>query len=302
MQNFESFSCTKIGSRHIRNLKPCQDASFTYSCPDYSLAIVADGHGGEDYFRSDRGASYICNAASECIDEFVKSVSLNELRNERIRPNILRQLFKSILLQWYNAVHNDLIENPIKMNELSNVSDKAKQRYLSGTKMEKAYGTTLVLIFVTQDYWIGIQQGDGKCVAFWESGVVTEPIPWDERCFLNVCTSICDEDALDSLRYVYSEDLPAALFIGSDGIDDSYTSMIDVYSLYEAMALVYLEDGINALNDELNSYLPKLSYMGSGDDLSVAGILSCQRLEKLKMLFTMNQKIYSKTSNASSGE
>ena len=41
----------------------------------------------------------------------------------------------------------------------------------------------------------------GKCIAFNEDGSWHEPIPWDEKCFLNKTTSLCDSSAIDEFRY-----------------------------------------------------------------------------------------------------
>lgn len=89
------------------------------------------------------------------------------------------------------------------------VSHKAKARYTKGEKVQSAYGATLIGVVVTKDFWFGVHIGDGKCVVFDKAGVDSEPIPWDEQCFLNITTSICDSNAGSEFRYFFSRELPA---------------------------------------------------------------------------------------------
>ena len=50
---------------------------------------------------------------------------------------------------------------------------------------EKLYGCTLMCYVQAPTYWFAFHLGDGKCFAFANDGTWKEPIPWDDRCFLN---------------------------------------------------------------------------------------------------------------------
>ena len=80
-----------------------------------------------------------------------------------------------------------------------------------------------------------MQIGDGKCVVIDQNGSISEPIPWDENCQMNVTTSICDSDASDEFRFFVTEEKPSAVFCGSDGIDDSYAKVEEMYALYRSI-------------------------------------------------------------------
>ena len=99
-------------------------------------------------------------------------------------------------------------------------------------------------LLVTDEYSFGLQIGDGKCVYIDADGKFSEPIPWDENCQLNVTTSICDSDAIDEFRYFVTENTPTAVFIGSDGIDDSYASDEELYALYRSILKIFIENGL----------------------------------------------------------
>lgn len=122
--------------------------------------------------------------------------------------------------------------------------------------------------------WFGIHIGDGKCVELLENGTLCEPIPWDEACEQNITTSICDSDAIEEFRYVIQKDFPAAIFIGSDGIDDSYSSEMELHELYRNIFIVFAEHSTEVGNNEVRDYLPKITRRGSGDDVSIAALFA----------------------------
>jgi len=64
-----AFSATRIGASHLKMGKPCQDYSAHLISDKVAIAIVADGHGGESYYRSDRGAQFAVETALKCIKE-----------------------------------------------------------------------------------------------------------------------------------------------------------------------------------------------------------------------------------------
>ena len=51
-----AISATCAGASHVRNGKICQDASDSASGGGFAFAAVADGHVGDEYIRSDKGA------------------------------------------------------------------------------------------------------------------------------------------------------------------------------------------------------------------------------------------------------
>lgn len=167
---------------------------------------------------------------------------------------------------------------------MSGISEKARKRYTQDGRIESAYGTTLISVAMTKEYWFGIHIGDGKCVAINPEGKFVQPIPWDKKCFLNATTSICDSDALTSFRHFYSEKLPVAVFVGSDGIDDCFSNNEQLYNLYKTILYSFgteeFGDAINALKD----YLPRLSAKGSGDDVSIAAMLDFDLVPELEMV------------------
>ena len=299
------------GYSHEASGKPCQDFVYSESAPELSMAIVSDGHGGERYFRSDKGARFVVEIAAQSIRAFVSALNSMEAsvakeygdtplfeampltqysetappvfdpcqeRQGKYIHRALTGLFRSILTQWYMFITEHAQNNPLNEWELEHVEEKYRAEFEDKLKEEdpsfaKIYGCTLIAYARTPDYWFAFQIGDGKCIFFDiedKQVKITQPIPWDEKCFLNKTTSICDSHALSEFRYCYQGDghFPEAMFVGSDGIDDSYGENINDFYI---QLFKMLSDKDKAQR-ELSKSLPIISQHGSQDDMSVASV------------------------------
>lgn len=274
MNTMYDFAFSEQGYNHIKSDKVCQDSSGHYSDNSMAVVVVADGHGSDNYPRTDRGSSFAVEATITAIREFVKTVEDSAIDISVDSESYLEQLAKNILANWYAAVDTDLEIYPFSEEELSKVSDKYKKRYLSGQRREKAYGTTLIAACQTKNYWFGLQIGDGKCVCISADGSMYEPIPWDEDCQANITTSICDSEAIDEFRYCFMQECPVATLMGTDGIDDSYANSEEMYVLYRSILAIFAEHGPELGKSEIQAFLPGLSRKGSGDDVSIAGFVN----------------------------
>lgn len=278
----QSFHLSTQGASHIKKNKECQDASESYCDERCAIAIVCDGHGGDDYVRSASGSAFACAAAKTSILNFIENVNRDELT--RHHDQLIHNLKASIISAWNEAVYEHYEANPFTEAEIAVLSDRAKRKYLQEKRIESAYGTTLIAVACTKDYWFGIHIGDGKCVAINPEGKFVQPIPWDEKCFLNATTSICDTDALNRFRSFYSEKLPVAVFVGSDGIDDCFSTELQLYNLYKTVLYSFATSDFDAAVDDLSDYLPRLSAKGSGDDVSVAAVLDLDMIGEISVV------------------
>lgn len=281
---------TVIGASHIKRGTVCQDFSLSCELPDRRISVICDGHGGADYFRSDRGSRFAAEAFTECMkDPDVISV-LSAAATQKQQSIRIEQLIKSIIARWNELVERDIKEHPFGEDELSDVSEKARKRYETGQRLQSAYGTTLIGVMLTEDFWLGLQIGDGKCVAVSKDGEFTQPIPWDEQCFLNVTTSICDENAAKEFRFCFERTLPAAVFIGSDGIDDCFATDERLYDFYRLTLRSFAQTNDQTAVSQLKDYLPTLSEKGSGDDMSVGIIVNTEFARQKTAAFEKSQK------------
>lgn len=275
-----AFHSTHQGASHKKVNKICQDASFSGSGEKYLWAVVCDGHGGANYFRSDRGSKFAVESVQETVKEFMKAfLNLsNDKKKEFLEKdpeNIKRQLVNYIIYHWRKKIGEDHEKHPFTEEELNGVSGSFQPE--KGENYIKAYGTTLIMVLLCPGlFWLGLHIGDGKCVARYEDGHWEQPIPWDDACFLNVTTSLCDSKAVDRFRYcIHTDHFPTALFVGSDGVDDSFANDQDLYGFYQELYQTFQEKGQEQAQaqKEIDSFLPILSEKGSGDDISVSGII-----------------------------
>ena len=296
-----------VGDSHILTGKPCQDCARSITNELYSMAIVSDGHGGERYFRSNIGSEYAVKITREAVDEFVKgmnnqdnSIFANKAfttseSDGRKTNDALRWLFSSIICQWNIAITKHALSNGLSKWELEHVDEKYLTEFENKRKdpdasFEKTYGCTLMAYVQTPNYWFAFQIGDGKCVSLTKSHdklECTKPIPWDERCFLNKTTSLCDSQAIDGFRYCYQGDgnFPIAVFLGSDGIDDTYGDEEGLYNFYIELYKLILQKGAKEGKRELKKSLPIISKHGSKDDMSIACVYDdSNATEILKLL------------------
>jgi len=345
---YQTFANTTLdgGENHkkAKPPKPCQDRSWAEIDGDMFIAVVADGHGSDNCFRSEYGADFAVNAAKKKITTFITNLKGKELPLEEDLARQVKKLVGSIVIDWIYQVSEHYRRYPITVEDTDYADDKDKPVHFKGLKnfqvnktyrdhylqeadggssgkgglladderpvTRHAYGATLIAAAVTKDFWFGIQIGDGKLTAFYPDGSYDQPVPWDDKCYLNVTTSICDDDAAERARvYVKKRngsaasidaigaikklkgkpDMPSAVFLNSDGVDDSFPIEDNMdhmaQKFYYSVLRMFIEadddpaKGWEAAVKELAEYLPELSKRGSGDDISVAGIIDMEAVK-----------------------
>lgn len=295
-----NFSCQ--GDSHIATGKVCQDYSYSKVYEDgNAIAIVCDGHGGKRYFRSDIGARIATEVTERKVRTFVEEVGASLLNGQPFTQrgtiseqianqdfdktsNIeraFRQLFGSIIYEWNTEVFSHVEQNPISDSEKDGLEERWITEFEEKAALEKVYGCTLIVYAYTPEFWFAFQIGDGKCFACDSAGNWNEPIPWDDRCFLNKTTSICDSDAINEFRYSYdgSGYSPIAVILGSDGIDDSFGSEENQANFYVQILKSIAKSGLEATLAEIETTLPQLSKIGSHDDMSIVMLFDYDKVK-----------------------
>ena len=301
----KAFNYTCIGESHIKSGKVCQDYSLTINLDGFTAAIVCDGHGSARYFRSDIGAKYAGETTSELIQQFVENFDKHQIIGKKFTQRfaknnpkndtedelypIFEQLFKSIITTWYQKIEEHAHQNPITAKESELCEPEWIDEFKNGVKIEKSYGCTLMAAVFTPEYWFAFHIGDGKMVALQENPIFTEPVPWDDKCFLNKTTSLCDTEPLNEFRYCYNGDgtSPDAIFLGSDGIDDTFGDGENLAEFYIKIAKNIVENGEEKTSEEVKKLLPDLSKRGSQDDMSLAVVYDADKV-------STNMPVYNK--------
>lgn len=284
MDKYSSFSCTCTGASHMARELICQDYSGESNNDDFVFASTADGHGSQQYLRTEKGSEFAVQAAYECAEEFVESLKGAEdvLADPEKRFSLFEQLWKNVVDRWNELIYEDFNEHPFTGEELERIPERYsyyRETYMSG-EYKDAYGTTLAFAVVTESYAFCMQIGDGTCVIITKDGDAEEPVPKDERCHDNITTSMCQDEAEKLARCAFfaGDDIPAAIFLGTDGIDNSYWDRQQLWDFYKGLAFDLSQNGLDEGFNQLTSFLPELSRLGSGDDVSCAGIYDSEML------------------------
>jgi len=308
MEMYRSFSAKYKGAKH-EGEEPCQDAVLHLPLEEAHIIAVADGHGSSRCFRSDYGSQIAIEIAEKIVKHFVENTSDIDPDNFILT---IKGLVKQLINSWFTAVMKHEQANPLENDSmLAQVDDKYRDRYLGKDKEYDhdyrchAYGTTLTVAAMTSNYWFGFHVGDGKCIALYEDGSWRFPIPWDDRCNFNITTSICDDDSLSGFRYwfgtvdsdnVFKEygygvdgqhhdydpnpvvvpSRPLAIFMGSDGVEDSYPRVDNddyVKDFYRNRIITLAESGFESFTADLDNYAKHFAEHRSEDDVSIATIV-----------------------------
>ena len=315
-----TFHKTVRGYLHIINERECEDYSDSFSNEEknYHIVVVADGHGANECFRSAVGAKLAVETAIKYLKEIAENENINEENlclDSNYRKKIIRELTDKIVKDWHNSVIEEFKQNPITEEE----SDFLKKNNLDIDKITKEiphiYGTTLIAGLMNQRYIILIQQGDGRCDVFYRKDGITkvrQPIPWDNRCEYNITTSMCDVDVAEKIRSTFidlNKIKVIACYFGSDGVEDAYRDTYDdlggshsimagVHTFFKNISCQIAEQNQNDFKNYLENMLPEFSQKGlfsktgSGDDVSIAGIVNIEELKKNIDNFKNDIEIY----------
>ena len=283
---YRIFSLSKSGEKYARRGFRCQDSSGTCTKNGIQIVAVADGHGADDCFRSEIGASLaidkvFCEALPLLYDESLP-FSEQGIRNFKYR------LWQS----WREAVRRDWDSR----RELGDrepryefVSEKYKQRYQEESEkyLYTAYGTTLIAAIAIENELLLLQIGDGSAAVLCANGLFTLPIPQDAENYLNVTTSLSEEEADRKIRHAVlpldrtSCTCPVAVFLSSDGVDDCfpvYRNEEFLFKFYQVLIETALSKGTEALCAELaDNALAEMSAKSSHDDISLGLMLTEDR-------------------------
>lgn len=303
MERMFTFHKSVMGYSHLSAPVPrCEDASTSFSddAGRYHIAIIADGHGQEESFRSHRGSRAAADSAMECLKIFAEAVLASPEREQaflgsiftdsRYRRETIRRLTDAIYAGWHDRIDADFTQDPPTAEEQTKYAAYCSDPY----HRPHIYGTTLIAALHLGSCLLLLHQGDGRCDVFYADGSVDQPIPWDDRCIGNLTTSLCDFDAPESIRHCVLDTRKKAVvacYVGSDGVEDAYRSQEGTHTFYRHLSNWLLERLDTDFDEELGKKLTHFSAhglfspKGSLDDVSVAGILMPEALRALSRRF-----------------
>ncbi len=297
-----TFSLSVQGESHKRKeletpgrFFPCQDNSdddIYKKTQDFPVAVVslADGHGSPAYFRSKTGSKKAIELGNYAQKVFSEEVIKNYLSDKNVvKEEFSKAYMRNFAHAWKVGIEKDLFRNPITEEEkefLKKEDIHALQNYLTAIeekdfeKLLPIYGTTLCSAMVIPKVgFFAMQLGDGNIAVKFKDEPFITAVAEDKNCFLNQTTSLCDENSQNEIRFYASQRIPECVFCCSDGFENSFkdeAQLMGVYDKVYGLFKSYEGDEITKKNlalEELRDWLPKLSKKGSGDDISLAGII-----------------------------
>ncbi|WP_029544497.1 protein phosphatase 2C domain-containing protein [Selenomonas sp. AB3002] len=293
---YRIFSLSRPGEKYARRGFRCQDSSGTCTKNGIQIVAVADGHGADDCFRSEIGASIaIDTLIAEALPLlYEESLPFSEQGIKSFKYKLWQSWREVVRRDWDSKLAIGAIGDNEPRYEF--VSEKYRLRYQNESKnyLYTAYGTTLLAAIAIENELLLIQIGDGSAVVLCANGLFDMPVPQDEENYLNVTTSLSDENADQKIRHaVLSLDkgacnCPVSIFLSTDGVDDcfpAYKNEEYLFKFYKVLAETAIREGTEALFDELaRETLSEMSAKGSHDDISL-GLMVTDDKELLQNAF-----------------
>ena len=169
------------------------------------------------------------------------------------------------------------------VNLYRNPTEKDKEQVsldkdFSKLDIKSMYGCTIAAYFRIKDtpLWYAFKVGDSDILMSFDEEYL-KPIPDDPQCYENVTTSLCDDSVIKEFCFPekkYLGIVPKTVFCSSDGVANSFTDEDFLKKFYTRLQFSCDEDGPDKTKSEMKETLPVLGEKGSGDDISLAGIIS----------------------------
>jgi serine/threonine protein phosphatase PrpC len=256
--------CTRRGSSHARDGRPCQDAHALWSSSFLGepllVVAVADGHGGERHDLSHCGAALAVQAA---VGEVIASLPGPSGEGAlQPGPQGRGELFHlRVTERWKEEVRADA--------ERRTGLPAGEE---AGKEVFTRYGSTLLLAIVDgSECWVG-RIGDGDILLVRPDGSIEAPLGKDEELLGTVTYSLSSREAPALWKTArFPVGTGGLLLLATDGLSDSFEDPdtgIQVFarSLSERVASF----GIGKIGAALPGWLDGYSRDGSGDDMTLA--------------------------------
>lgn len=257
-----ALSGTQIGSVHVRDGLPLQDAHAVRVDGGTAYAAVADGHGHHLHFRSDVGSALAVELGLELLGS-----ALPRLTGVTETRSALRHVGADLVERWTAAVYDHIQQHPFDAEESALVTGSDREH------LTRPYGTT-VLAMVATDHVVGVLQiGDGDAVVVTGAGQALRPVPDDPDLDGTRTTSLCQADPLESLRVGALDPAAEEIVLGYLCTDGFSTSRVDRDGWWQQTGAELVsfarEHGFTWIAERLPGWLEEPARIG-GDDTTLA--------------------------------
>jgi hypothetical protein len=260
----------------------------------------------KDYKKANKNLakSYVKRWCRKCF-EYLSSIELDYLKDkikeiEVQEPDVVKQYLDELHdLKKLTKDYNDIVlKNPLLTEEHQKVISDLVTEF-SKLSLKEIFGCTAVIYFQVKGtpVWYAFKIGDSDLFVDFGEGFV-KPIKDDPKCFLNETTSLCNSKAYDSFCFPEEEFLgkaPSSVFASSDGVANSFSSEEYLSRFYGQIQFSFNEDGEFIGERDIKNYIPELSEKGSGDDVTIAGIVTYDNSIEARTKRRENAKVLADT-------
>jgi hypothetical protein len=271
-----------------------------------SIDKVLDAMDASEYKKANKNLakSYVKRWNRKCF-EYLCSVDLDDLK-EKVKELEARET--DITKRYLDELHdlkklakdfNEIVsKNPMlteeNQKEIGNLVNE-----FSKLSLKEIFGCTSVVYFQAKDSskWYAFKIGDSDLFVDFGDGF-SKPIKDDPKCFLNETTSLCNSKASDSFCFPeeqFLDKVPVSVFASTDGVSNSFSSEEYLSRFYSQIQFSFDEDGEFIGERDIKNYIPELSEKGSGDDVTIAGIVTYDNSIEARTKRRENAKVLADT-------
>lgn len=260
-----TLSGSSIGSVHVRDHLPLQDAVLTWTDPEqgYAVAAVADGHGHHAHFRSDTGAAMAVVSAVEELRRILPAVA-QAGRDRDAAWGLLHGAAAGMVDTWTAKIRHHAEANPFTEAELE-VSAAADPL--------RPYGSTILAAAALPGLVLFLQIGDGDTVLVTSAGEAARPLPEDGDLDGVHTSSLCQPRPLDALRIAVldvAERDVGLVYLTTDGFGRPRVDASGWWRETGEQLLGFCRShGLGWVRDQLPDWLAEPAKVG-GDDTTMA--------------------------------
>lgn len=262
------------GSSHKINGKNNQDNYLIRELGEITIVSVADGHGSEKCFLSEYGSKIATHVFCDMITSmYLKSRNSLSVFYDRLMDIREEQLPKHLIKNWQIQVTKDYQKRNAIQTKITDESEIIEK-----------YGTTLIGLVLSKEFYFACQIGDGDIIAKYDEGKTARLISTEK--FLGVETkSMCSKNAWIDVEISFSRpsnnlELPVLFLIATDGLSNSYVNDKAFLKIAEDYLRWIKTDDLNSISHKIPNILRNTSIKGSGDDITLAIIANMDRIRE----------------------
>ena len=271
-----------------------------------SIDKVLDAMDASEYKKANKNLakSYVKRWNRKCF-EYLCSVEIDDLK---VKSKELEERDPDIAKRYLDELHelkklakdyNEIVsKNPMLTEENQKEIGNLVTEF-SKLSLKEIFGCTSVVYFQAKDSpkWYAFKIGDSDLFVDFGDGF-SKPIKDDPKCFLNETTSLCNSKASDSFCFPeeqFLDKVTISIFASTDGVANSFSSEEYLSRFYGQIQFSFDEDGEFIGERDIKNYIPELSERGSGDDVSIAGIVTYDNSIEARTKKRENAKVLADT-------